>query len=200
MPVFVGCPSCGIKFGVADSVLGTRIRCASCGASFEARGPDMATMPPSRSPDESRSGGSGTPRRRDDARPEDRRRWDDDAWDRDDFEGRPPPRRRDLVPHRGSLVLALGAGGLAVEILGVVAACIFIPLAMMLVVGFGLGLTAWIMAHSDLAKIDKGLMDDEGRGSTQSGQTLGIIATALGSVGLVCGLAAFFAWAGASLQ
>lgn len=58
-------------------------------------------------------------------------------------------------PHRGVLILVLG-------ILSIVI-CAFI------------GPFAWMMGKGDLAKIDAGQMDREGRGLTQAGMICGIV-------------------------
>ena len=65
-----------------------------------------------------------------------------------------------MQPHRGALILVLG-------ILGIVFGCA--PVAVV----------AWVMGRSDLAKIDAGVMDPAGRGTTQAGMILGIVGTVL---------------------
>jgi len=73
----------------------------------------------------------------------------------------------ELEPHRGGLILALGILGLVV--------CGFIaPFA-------------WIMGKGDLAEIDGGRMDPEGRGLTQAGMICGIVGTALIALGILAG-------------
>ena len=62
-------------------------------------------------------------------------------------------------PHRGVLILVLG-------ILGIV---LCMPL----------GIAAWVMGNGDLAAMDRGEMDPEGRGMTQAGKICGIISVAL---------------------
>jgi hypothetical protein len=62
-------------------------------------------------------------------------------------------------PHRGTTVLVLGILGL-----------LMCPI---------LGVIAWTMARTDMAKMDAGQMDPEGRGTTQAGMICGIIATVL---------------------
>ncbi len=64
-----------------------------------------------------------------------------------------------LRPHRGGAVLALGILGLLV--------C------------FVLGIIAWVMGKSDLREMDAGRMDPSGRGTTQAGKIMGMIATLL---------------------
>ncbi len=70
-----------------------------------------------------------------------------------------------LKPHRGTLVLVLG-------ILGLV--CCFVC-----------GIVAWIMGNADLKEMDAGVMDPEGRGTTQAGKICGIVSVVLQAVGLL---------------
>jgi len=62
-------------------------------------------------------------------------------------------------PHRGGTILTLG-------ILGIVCCG-------------PLGIAAWVMGSSDLKEIRAGRMDPSGRGLTQAGMVVGIIATVL---------------------
>lgn len=73
-----------------------------------------------------------------------------------------------MLPHRGTTILVLGILGL--------------------VICAPLGIPAWIMGKGDLAKIDAGLMDPMGRGTTQAGMVLGIIGTVLFILSLVLGV------------
>lgn len=70
-----------------------------------------------------------------------------------------------MTPHRGVLILVLGI--------------------ISLVVCYPLGIVAWIMGKGDLAEIDAGRMDPEGRGLTQAGMIIGIVATVLLILGLL---------------
>jgi hypothetical protein len=81
---------------------------------------------------------------------------------------------RDAVPHRGGTVLTLG-------ILGIVTfTC--------MPVGLILGILAWVLGQSDLARMKTGEMDPSGEGLTHAGWVCGIIATVLGGLILVgCG-------------
>jgi hypothetical protein len=60
-----------------------------------------------------------------------------------------------VVPHRASVILALG-------ILG----WLFCPIC---------GIVAWVMANEDLRQMDAGAMDPAGRDLTQVGRLLGMI-------------------------
>lgn len=71
-----------------------------------------------------------------------------------------------MKPHRGVLILVLG-------ILSLVGCGIFA------------GIPAWVMGTNDLKLIDAGTMDPSGRGLTQAGQILGMIATILFAVGVL---------------
>ena len=73
-----------------------------------------------------------------------------------------------MQPHRGVLILVFG-------ILGLVMCQIF-------------SIVAWVMGRSDLAEMDAGRMDPEGRSLTKAGQILGIIGTLLFVVGMLFAL------------
>ena len=64
-------------------------------------------------------------------------------------------------PHRGALLLILGIVSLVIPCCNL------------------LGIVPWVMANSDLAAMDRGEMDPSGRGLTQAGRVLGIIAIGL---------------------
>ena len=63
---------------------------------------------------------------------------------------------RHLQPHRGVLILVFGILAFAV--------C------------FIFGICAWVMGNTDLRAMDAGQMDPEGRGMTQAGKVVGMIA------------------------
>ncbi len=71
-------------------------------------------------------------------------------------------------PHRGGAVLALG-------LIGLLLSCAF-P------VGWILGGIAVSMGNTDLAAMNRGQMDDSGRGLTQGGQVCGTIALVLSTL------------------
>lgn len=77
----------------------------------------------------------------------------------------PEPQSTALKPHRGTLVLVLG-------ILGLVCCVIC-------------GIVAWVMGNADLAEMDAGTMDPEGRGMTQAGKICGIISVCLAILGVL---------------
>jgi hypothetical protein len=83
-----------------------------------------------------------------------------------------------MQPHRGGLILALG-------ILGFILCQL-------------LGPVAWILGKQDLQAMDAGQMDPEGRGLTQAGYILGIIATVLIFVMILVFVGLFVLGAGAA--
>jgi hypothetical protein len=84
---------------------------------------------------------------------------------------RPAGRAGPLMPHRGGAVLTLG-------VLALVGVVVCVPSVI-------LGPVAWVMGRGDLALIRAGRMDRAGEAATANGLTCGVIATALGAVGLV---------------
>jgi len=76
-----------------------------------------------------------------------------------------------MQSHRGTMILVFGILGLLV--------C------------FPFGIVAWVMGNADLKAMDAGTMDPEGRGTTQAGKTIGIIATILNVLGFIIGILFF---------
>jgi hypothetical protein len=70
-----------------------------------------------------------------------------------------------LVPHRGVMILIFGIVGL--------------------VICPPFGIVPWIMGRNDMKLIDSGKMDPTGRGMTQAGMIIGIIATCLAALALL---------------
>lgn len=68
-------------------------------------------------------------------------------------------------PHRGGQILTFG-------ILGLVCCGLF-------------GIAAWVMGNEDLKKMDAGIMDPTGRGTTQAGRVIGIICVVLMVISVV---------------
>ena len=73
-----------------------------------------------------------------------------------------------MQPHRGTMILVFGILGL--------------------VVCFPFGIVAWVMGNADLKAMDAGTMDPEGRGTTQAGKIIGMIATILNVLGFIIGI------------
>ena len=74
------------------------------------------------------------------------------------------------TPHRGVLILILG-------IVGWVLCPLTAPMA-------------WVMGKADIEQMDRDEMDPEGRGLTQAGMILGMVACALWVLGVLFGVAA----------
>jgi hypothetical protein len=102
-----------------------------------------------------------------------RRRREEEDDEIDDFRDR-RPRRREL-PHRGVAVLVLG-------ILSIFGSCLCALLA------FILASIALNMANEDLPKMERGLMDDSGRGMTVAGKACAYIGVLLGLLAIVANI------------
>ena len=76
-----------------------------------------------------------------------------------------------MQPHRGTMILVFGILGL--------------------IVCFPFGIVAWVMGNTDLKAMDAGTMDPEGRGTTQAGKIIGIIATILTVLSIIIGILFF---------
>jgi len=50
------------------------------------------------------------------------------------------------------------------------------------------GIASWVMGNKDLAEMDAGRMDPEGRGITQGGKICGIVSIALNVIGILVGI------------
>src|SRR5947209_7722523 len=89
------------------------------------------------------------------------RRRDDDLEEEDRADDRDrKSRRRRLTPHRGDTIQVLG-----------ILSFFLAPVIM--------GPIVWVMSNNDLAEMDAGRIDPEGRSKTQTGRLCGIIATIL---------------------
>jgi hypothetical protein len=94
---------------------------------------------------------------------------------------RPGALRRDCEPHRGGMLRGLATAGLILPLAGLLLA----PLVGF-VAGVSVGLTVWVLAGRDLAKMDAGRMDPDGRRLTQSARRLGLagVLVSLGALAL----------------
>jgi hypothetical protein len=186
MPVLVACPSCGIALNVPENMIGLQVRCASCSTAFTANQPppDLAPSRPL-GDDRYREGQSTADPPERDWQADDRRDDDQPPHDYDDdYDTSRRYIRRDLLPHRGSMITTLGiisivAGTVGAAVCGMVGGFLAI----------GLGITAVLMGRSDLRQIDAGSMDADGRGQTKSGIICGIVGIVLGIlIVLLCGV------------
>lgn len=67
-------------------------------------------------------------------------------------------------PHRGTVILVFGILGL--------------------VICFPFGIAAWVMGSGDLAAMDRGEIDPDGRSMTQAGKICGIISVVMACLGI----------------
>jgi hypothetical protein len=178
MPEIIECPQCHRKLRMDESVLGQTVQCPSCQNAFTAALPYQPAPPPRPRPLEDDEPifrpkdepprpryDSPPPRPRHDSPP--RRRYEDEDEDY------PRPRRSRFGdyqrPHRGVAVLTLG-------ILSIV---LFFSLP-----GLIMAIVAVVMGASDLAAMNRGEMNEDGRGQTKAGLICGIIAMALEGLAL----------------
>ena len=77
--------------------------------------------------------------------------------------------------HRGTLILVFGILSFIV--------CPFF------------GIASWVMGNTDLAEMDAGRMDPEGRGLTQAGKICGMVSIAINLIGVLIAIA-FIVFAG----
>ncbi len=78
-----------------------------------------------------------------------------------------------MQQHRGGLILAMG-------IISLVTCQILGPIT-------------WLLGNSDLAEMDRGVMDPEGRGLTDAGRICGMVATGMLVLGFLVGIAMLLA-------
>jgi hypothetical protein len=168
MPIQINCPSCKGTVRVPEDLLGKRVQCPRCQATFVAEVDDEPRpTPPAAVEQPVESGEPVAPRPRRPARADEY----DDYEDSDDR-----PRRRYGRPHRGGAILTLGI--------------------LSLVICAPLGIFAWVMGSNDLTEMKRGQMDRSGEGLTQAGRILGIIACVFMILGCVI-YGFFFALLGA---
>jgi hypothetical protein len=158
------CPECQRKLNVPEAQVGQTVECPVCQTHFTASvlapprppaPPIVLREPPPRSDDRGRDS---------ERRPYERRLFDERGLGR---HGDPDP-FREVRPHRGGVILVLGLAGLLLcfTVLG----------------GWGFGGAALSMANGDIAQMDRGRVDDAGRGLTQAGRVLGALAIIFASL------------------
>ena len=95
--------------------------------------------------------------------------------------------RRDGEPHRGVLLQRMGTASVLVSAAALTPCLFGLPVAF----GLPLSLATWILARSDLSKMQKGLMDPAGKSLTSYARYLALAGLVLniGSkslLGLIC--------------
>src|SRR5947209_5672693 len=177
--LILNCPQCQRQLRVPGELLGKKVKCPTCEVVFTAEAPKEEL--PAAAPGESEQArplppSTGAEYREAPAGP--RPSSKEEYYDEGDDERRSFGRsfRRDLVPHRGGLILTLG-------------------ILSLVICGF-LGPFAWVMGNNDLAEMRAGRMNREGEGLTQAGRICGIIATVLLLISCTCGGLMFLLQAG----
>jgi hypothetical protein len=168
MAEIVTCPACARKLQVPEDYFGKTVQCPECKETFLAQAIPVAAVTANAVP--SAVGAPAwekpaAPRADEDPRAD---QDEDDETDPDDDR----PRRRQLAPHRGGMILAFGI----VAIIGI---------AWLWVV---MGPLAWFMGQADLNEMRAGRMDPSGESMTNTGRILGMAAIFVhtGLVLLVC--------------
>ncbi|HLP84334.1 MAG TPA: hypothetical protein VK157_08285 [Phycisphaerales bacterium] len=90
-----------------------------------------------------------------------------------------------MKPHRGGVVLGLGAGGLALTILGCMGNFSGAPCGLVSGASLIMSIIAWVMANNDLREMASGVMDRSGEGSTRGGKVCAIINVVLAIISLL---------------
>jgi hypothetical protein len=160
----ITCPACQRSLQVPESYFGQAVQCPECRHQFEAQ-PHLGKV-------EAHAPAALRPRAPlEEEAPRRRRDFDDEDDDDPDFR----PLRRQLTPHRGGMILAMG----------------LLALVLFPYVTIVCGPMAWVMGNSDLAEIRAERMDPSGEGLVQAGRVLGIIATLLFALGVGLGCLMF---------
>jgi hypothetical protein len=163
---------------VPDELIGRSVKCPGCKETFTAQTMSSKSAPKEEIAEKPRKKAAPPPEEEEEdeapRKPIKRRAAADD--DDDEEEERPSRRRRSggpMAPHRGQLIMILGIASLVGFVIG-------LPLWIV-------GPFAWIMGNNDLKEMDAGNMDPEGRGQTQMGKMMGMIATILAVLGMIIG-------------
>jgi hypothetical protein len=162
MPTLIHCPSCRRQLRVPDALAGTRVMCPSCGSTFTATGgvPESPAEPAPVEPVQAAAPEAYAPPPPPPPEPPPRLAERSPEM---------PPGGRYRLPHRGPLILVLG-------ILSLITGCL----------GLIFGPIAWSMGTGDLAAMQAGRMDPQGRELTNAGRICGIIGTAISVASLCC--------------
>jgi hypothetical protein len=199
MAIVVDCPLCSTKLNLPEELLGQKVKCATCGGVFEAL--QSRTIPPSGDRDQY-APASPAPSSAPDAGEQkipcprcgeriyadaSRCRFcgeDLENFEKDERPWEPRPDQEDYpLPHRAKTIQTLGT--LSMVCAGLVLCCGLITT----VTGLTCGITGWVMANRDLAKMNAGTMDPRGRRKTTSGRTYSIIGVILNIVVVLLGVA-----------
>jgi hypothetical protein len=154
MAEIVTCPSCQRRLTVPGELAGQAVKCPTCAATFTASAPGSVPPPPP---------------------PPELPTVDYTPSPDEELESR---MRRDMLPHRGTLVLVFGILSLVVFFPSL--CCGFLTLG-----GLGFGITAWVLGRGDLLAMQRHEMDPDGMGITRAGWVCGLIGTIASSLMLL---------------
>jgi hypothetical protein len=171
--MIVTCPSCGIQLGVPETLMGSMVKCASCGTAFEAGATPSEAGGHLRRPPPSLPSAS---KRYAETRP-----FPPDDDDRDDVSTWARGPRRDLLPHRGGTVLTLGIISVS---LCPLAFC-SLPGLVFGIASLAVGIPALVLGQADLRQMNAQRMDPDGRGTTHAGWICAIIGTCISGLAMV---------------
>jgi len=167
--IIVSCSSCQAQFQVSSDLVGKQGRCPQCQATFTIGGSSQSPNPDPRQP-----GAAFPPPSADPRQPGSVPHPQQYPPQQQQFYGAPMGMGSGrMEPHRGGLIIALALIGLLV----------FQPIC----------IAAVVMGKADIQKMDAGLMDPMGRGTTQAG----VIVSWIGIGFMVAGLALFCLLVGA---
>jgi hypothetical protein len=169
MAMTVVCPSCSRNLNVPTDLIGELVKCPVCSQQFKV---DHEAEPVPVTPEVRAV--QATP-----AAPPRVEPWLEEIPDEDPAAWQfAPDRRRDLQPHRATVILVLGILSIVLPIISLI-----------------LGPLAWALGSSDLRSMKAGRMDPSGEGMTRAGYICGIVGTcfaALHCCGLSCMVPAMF--------
>lgn len=177
MALSTQCPACQRPVVVPEALREQPVRCTACFTTFLPGGGIVdLPKPPAPAPEEKRETQVGPVPAIDGATP----------GDANDTGAAPPPLethyiRRDVVPHRGNILLAFG-------ILSIVSVAGLVTCTLLSLFGLGAGITVWVMANKDLRRMAAGEMDPDGRQTTNTARICAIIGLCLNVLSLLaCG-------------
>jgi DNA-directed RNA polymerase subunit RPC12/RpoP len=195
MSIEFTCSQCGQLLRVSDADMGKIARCPQCGTESRIRPPDpyspglVPLIPAGHNPPVPSSPAAG-PGASDPAARADQGTWGtgtsgpERGGDPNPYAS-PAPSQPELAqsyqqyqfgkPHRGDTIHTLGLVGLILSLLGVpLSLCCGFFACILQLGALGTSIGGLVMANADLAEMDQGLMDSNGRAKTQTGRTMAI--------------------------
>ncbi len=167
--IIASCSSCQAQFQVSSDLVGKQGRCPQCQATFTIGGSSQSPNPDPRQPGAALPPPSADPRQPGSVPHPQQYPPQQQFPPQQQYYGAPMGMASGrMEPHRGGTILALGLIGFF----------LFLPLC----------IVAIVMGKADLKKMDAGLMDPSGRGSTNVGVIMSWIAIGLtiAAFALIC--------------